>query len=146
VLAALLLSGALLFRQESGADGRIGMAVEFTDHAAAAYLAQEKGWYQAQGLNLSSYTSYATGMALASALARSEIQVAYMCLVPAINAYANAGVPLKIVAGTHKHGYALVANAEVMTRIEDLVNDAVRIGCVREGGAVDVLMNRTIDK
>ncbi len=43
-----------------------------------------------------------TGMALASAMARGDIEVAYICLVPAINVYANAEVPLKIVAGTLK--------------------------------------------
>ena len=76
------------------------MDVEFTNHAAAAFVAQDKDGYRAKGMNLTSYTSYVTGMALASALARRDIQVAYMCLVPAINAYANARVPIKIVAGT----------------------------------------------
>jgi NitT/TauT family transport system substrate-binding protein len=50
------------------------------------------------------------------------------------------------VAGTHKHGYALVVNPEVVTKVEDLVNDGLRIGGVREGGAVDAVMHRTIDK
>ena len=146
VLIALIISGVSLFRSETDSEERIGMAVEFMNHAAAAYVAQDKGWYEAQGLRLASYKSYVTGMALASALARRDIQVAYMCLIPAINAYANAEVPIKIVAGTHKHGYALVVNPEVVTRVEDLVKDGVRTGCVREGGAVDVLLNRTIDK
>ena len=127
-------------------EGRTGMAVEFMDHAASAYVAQDKGWYEARGLKLSSYTSYATGMALASALARKDVQVAYLCLVPAINAYANAGVAIKIVAGTHRHGYALVVNPNVVSRIEDLARDEVRVGCVRQGGAVDVLMNKTADR
>ena len=145
VIVALTASGVVLLRNETNSEGRIGMAVEFMDHAAAAYVAQDKGWYEARGLKLASYKSYVTGMALASALVRKDIQVAYICLVPAINAYANAGVPIKIVAGTHKYGYALVVNPEVVTRVEDLVKDAVRTGCVREGGTVDLLLNRTID-
>src|SRR5665648_1150283 len=60
----------------------IGMAVEFMDHAACAYISQDKGWFEEEGLNLTSYESYVTGMALASALARGDIQVAYMCLIP----------------------------------------------------------------
>lgn len=79
------------------------MAVEFMDHAACAYISQDKGWFEEEGLNLTSYESYVTGMALASALARGDIRVAYMCLIPAINVYANAKVPIKIVAGTHKY-------------------------------------------
>jgi NitT/TauT family transport system substrate-binding protein len=124
----------------------IGMAVEFMDHAACAYISQDKGWYEEEGLELTAYESYATGMALASALARGDIEVAYICLVPAINAYANAGVQIKIVAGTHKYGYALMVNPEKVSDIEDLEAEDVRIGCVREGGAVDVILNKVLDE
>ena len=124
----------------------IGMAVEFMDHAACAYISQDKSWFEEEGLNLASYESYVTGMALASALARGDIQVAYICLIPAINVYANAKVPIKIVAGTHKYGYGLVVNVKNVKTIKDLENPGIRIGCVREGGAVDVLLHKTIDK
>ncbi|MDY6875053.1 MAG: ABC transporter substrate-binding protein [Chloroflexota bacterium] len=124
----------------------IGMAVEFMDHAASAYVAQDKGWFEEERLNLSAYESYVTGMALASALARGDIEVAYMCLVPAINAYANAGVPIKIVAGTHRAGYGLVVNPDRIGAVEDLEQPDIRIGCVREGGAVDILLQKTIDR
>ncbi len=121
------------------------MAVEFMDHAACAYISQDKGWFDEEGLELMTYESYVTGMALASALARGDIQVAYVCLVPAINAYANAGVPIKIVAGTHKYGYGLVVNPEKIKTIKDLEKPDIRLGCVREGGAVDVLLHKTMD-
>lgn len=123
-----------------------GMAVEFMDHAACAYISQDKGWFEEEGLNLTSYESYVTGMALASALARGDIQVAYMCLIPAINVYTNAKVPIKIVAGTHKYGYGLVVNPEKIKSVKDLEKPGIRIGCVREGGAVDVLLHKTIDR
>ena len=124
----------------------LGMAVEFMDHAACAYISQDKGWFEEEGLNLASYESYVTGMALASALARGDIQVAYMCLIPAINVYANARVPMKIIAGTHKYGYGLVVNPNKIKSIKDLEGSDIRIGCVREGGAVDVLLHKTIDR
>ena len=123
----------------------IGMAVEFMDHAACAYVAMDKGWFREEGLPICVYESYVTGMALAAALARGDIQVAYMCLVPAINVYVNARVPVRIVAGTHKHGYGLVVNPETVKNCYDLENPGVRIGCVREGGAVDVVLHKTID-
>ena len=125
---------------------KIGMAVEFTDHAACAYVAQDKGWFRQEGLMLSSYESYVTGMALAAALTRGDIQVAYICLVPAINAFANAGVRVKVVAGTHKYGYGLVVNADKVKTVKDLEKRDIRVGCVREGGVVDVLLNRIIQK
>jgi len=124
----------------------IGMAVEFTDHAACAYISQDKGWFEVEGLELTAYESYVTGMALAAALARGDIQVAYICLVPAINVYANAKVPIKIVAGTHKYGYGLVVNPDKIKSVKDLERSDIRIGCVREGGAVDVLLHKIIDK
>ena len=118
----------------------IGMAVEFNDHAACAYVAKENGWYEAEGINLTTYESYATGMRLTSALARGDIEVAYICLAPAIMAYAR-GVPVVIVSGTHKHGYGLVASPGI-TNISDL--NGATIGCVREGGPADLLLNRMI--
>lgn len=124
----------------------LGMAVEFTDHAACAYISQDKGWFEEEGLNLTTYESYETGMALAAALARGDIQVAYMCLVPAIDVFANAKVPIKIIAGTHKYGYGLVVNSDKVKTIQDLEKPDIRIGCVREGGAVDVLLHKVIDK
>jgi len=118
----------------------IGMAMEFNDHAACAYVAKENNWYEDEGINLTTYESYATGMQLTSALARGDIQVAYICLSPAILAYSR-GVPLVIVAGSHKHGYGLVASPG----IENISNlNGATIGCVREGGMVDILLNRMI--
>jgi len=121
------------------------MAVEFNDHAAAAYVAREHGWFQQAGVDLSTYESYVTGMALASALARGDIDVAYMCLVPAIHIYANAGVPIKILAGTHHHGYGVVVNGDKIKTAGDLEKPDLRIGCVREGGTVDVLLHKTME-
>jgi NitT/TauT family transport system substrate-binding protein len=127
-------------------DESIGMAVEFMDHAACAYISQDKGWFDEAGLELNACESYVTGMALAVALARGDIQVAYICLVPAVNVYANSGAPIKVVAGTHKYGYGLVVDTAKIKTVEDLAKPDIRLGCVREGGAVDVLLHKTIDK
>lgn len=124
--------------QEQQSD--VGMAVEFNGHAACAYVAKENGWYKEAGINFTTYESYATGIILASALARGDIQVAYICQSPAILAYSR-GVPIKIVAGTHKYGYGLVSNPGI-TNISDL--EGKTIGCVREGAPADILLNRLI--
>jgi NitT/TauT family transport system substrate-binding protein len=85
-------------------------------------------------------------MSLAAALNKGDIQAAYMCLLPAINAYANAGVPFKVVAGTHKHGYALVVNPEKIKSVKDLEKPDIRIGCIQVGGPADAVMLKTIEK
>jgi len=145
----LILAGLLALIPIGGCaeaeEASVGMAVEFMDHAACAYISQDKGWFEEEGLKLTAYESYVTGMSLASALARDEIEVAYICLVPAINVYANGGVPIKIVAGTHKYGYGLVVDPDKIKTINDLEEPDIRLGCVREGGAVDVLLRKAID-
>ncbi|MFC2019243.1 ABC transporter substrate-binding protein [Chloroflexota bacterium] len=146
----LLLAALLSILHVSGCrekeDPSIGIAVEFMDHAACAYISRDKGWFEEAGLRLDTYESYVTGMALASALARGDIEVAYICLVPAISVYANAGVPIKIVAGTHKYGYGLVVDPKKINTVKDLEKPGIRLGCVREGGAVDMLLHRIIDE
>ncbi|MDY6836166.1 MAG: ABC transporter substrate-binding protein [Chloroflexota bacterium] len=116
------------------------MAVEFNNHAAFAYIAKENGWYEETGLGITSYESYSTGMMLSSALARDDIQVAYICLAPALLSYAQ-GVPIRIVAGCHKYGFGFVVQPDIDS-LQDL--EGKTIGCVREGGMTDILLNRLI--
>lgn len=122
------------------------LAVEFVDHAASAHIARQLDWYEDEGLNIHSFDSYMTGMAMAAALTKGEIDAAYICLVPAICAYANAGVPLKVVAGTHKYGYGLLINPEKIRSIKDLEAPGIRIGCPREGSPNDPLLHKMIEK
>jgi len=86
----------------------ISMAVEFNDHAAAAWVALETGMFGEAGLNITYLETFRTGLELAAALARGDIGVAWACLGPALLTYVR-GVPIKIVAGAHLHGYAVVA-------------------------------------
>jgi len=123
----------------------INIAVEFTDHAAGAYVAKQKGWFEKEGIKPNFY-SYITGMALASALGRGDIQAAFLCLLPAINAYANAKAPIKIIAGTHEHGYVLTVNPVKIKTIKDLERPDISIGCVQIGGPADAILRKTIEK
>lgn len=151
VVAAVLAFVALavfLFadRRKTTGEPTINMGVEFVDHAAAAHIAQNKRWFEAAGIKLRSYDTYVTGMALVAALAKGDIDVAYVCLIPAISAFANAKVPLRIVAGTHKYGYSLVINPKKIRMIKDLERPDIRLGCAREGSPLDVLMHIMIDQ
>ena len=143
MLVSLSIGGC---SQNQEASKPIGVAVEFTDHAACAYIAQDKGYFAEAGLNLSAYESYVTGVALAAALARGDIQVAYICLAPAISAHANAGIPIKMVAGTHKYGYGLAVNPDKIKAVGDLTKTGIRIGCVQPGSAADIFLHKVIDK
>jgi len=149
-MLALFLAGLLILIPLSGCgekeEASVHMAVEFVDHAACAHIAQEQGWFEAEGLNITAFDNYITGMALAAALARGDINAAYICLIPAITAYANGNVPLKVVAGTHKYGYGLIVDPDKVKSVYDLENPDIRIGCPREGSPPDALLHKMIDK
>lgn len=119
----------------------INLAVEYNTHAACAFVAQENGQLAQEG----SFDVYATGVALAGSLSKGEVDAAYICLVPAITAYANGNVPIKIVCGTHKYGYGLIANTETIKNVRDLEKEEIKIGCVREGGTADVFLHKIIE-
>ena len=124
---------------------KITMAVEFVAHAACAHIARTKGWYRQAGLAVSSFDNYITGMALASALSRGGIDAAYICAIPAIVAFANGGVKLKIVCGTHRYGYGLIVNPEKVKAPRDLLRKDVRVACPREGSPTDAVMRKMCD-
>ncbi len=87
----------------------IGMAVEFNDHSAAAWIALRKGLFREMGLNISSFTTFRTGLALAAALYRDDIQAAWVCLGPGLVAI-DRGIPIKVVAMAHLHGYSILVS------------------------------------
>jgi len=101
---------ALLVAIHHGGTGAklISLAVEFNDHSAAAWVALDTGLFQANGINVTRLETFRTGLELAAALARGDVDVAWACLGPAVLARAR-GVPIKVVAGAHLHGYAIVA-------------------------------------
>jgi len=124
----------------------IAMAVEFVDHASCAFVAFDKKMFEKEGVDITSYSTYVTGMALAAALTRGDIDAAYMCLIPAITAYANGKVPLKVVAGTHKYGYGLVVDSDTIRNVSDLGKPGIRLGCPREGSPPDLLIHTMMEK
>jgi NitT/TauT family transport system substrate-binding protein len=119
------------------------VAVEFNNHAAAAYVADVKGWFEAEGLGLVPlFQVYESGAAIAAALARNDIQIGYLGLTGAITTYTR-GVPIKVLAGVHKYGYGLVVKPEIM-KVEDL--QGTTIASLREGTVTDYLLNLLIDR
>ena len=120
----------------------VALAVEYNNHAACAYIAKYKGWFKREGLNITYFNTYVTGLALAAALTRGDIDAAYICLGPAIMSYVR-GVPIKVVCGTHYHGYVVVGKSEIKT-LQEL--EGKRIGCVREGSPMDLLLHIVIKR
>ncbi len=152
ILIFIILSSVLLLISNSISKKivpskiEIGIALEFVDHSASAHVAKEKGWFAEEGIKLKMYDSYITGMALSAALVRGDIDAAYICLIPAICAYKNGKVDLKIISGTHLYGYALLVDSKKIKTVNDLLNSKIRIGCPRSGSPTDIIMHKMIDK
>jgi NitT/TauT family transport system substrate-binding protein len=146
--AAALISAPYMNLDVWAADknSAIRIAVEFNSHAVPAYVAIEKKLYAAEGLNFTAYTSYVTGASLAAALTKGDIDAAYICLIPATNAYANAGVPIKVVCGTHLYGYGLAVNPKKIHSVKDLEKPDIQVGCLGAGTAVDTVMHKTMER
>ncbi len=120
----------------------LSFAVEMNDHAAAAYVAKAKGLYKKYGIDVKAFNQYATGMELATALSRGDINVGYVCVIPAIIAYSR-GVPIKIVSLTHQYGYELVTQKNI-SNINQL--NGTSIACPGEGSAANFIMKLTEEK
>ncbi len=120
----------------------VRLAVEFNNHAAPAYIAKHFNWFSEEGLNVTTFNSYVTGVALANALARGDVDAAYICLGPALLSYSR-GVDIVIVAGTHFHGYSIVSTEEITTPRQ---LEGRKVGVVEVGSNADILFNLAIDK
>ncbi|MEM2910616.1 MAG: ABC transporter substrate-binding protein [Nitrososphaerota archaeon] len=120
----------------------VSVAVEFNNHAAAAYIAKHFDWFKENGLNITTFNSYVTGVALANALARGDVDAAYVCLGPALIAYSK-GVDIVIVSGTHLYGYSVVTRREITTP-GDL--DGKKVGIVEAGSNTDIFFQMVVKK
>lgn len=103
--ALILLTSPPILKTEAKP---ISMAVEFNTHSAAAWVALDKGIFIEEGLNVTSLQTFITGVELAAALTRGDVEVAWACLGPLVSAY-SIGLPIVVIAQAHLHGYALVA-------------------------------------
>ncbi|MEN3006016.1 ABC transporter substrate-binding protein [Dehalobacterium formicoaceticum] len=124
----------------------LNVAVEYTDHAAAFYYAQGKDLFQEEGIKINDVKVYASGVGVAAAFTKGGFDASYMCLVPAIFTYANGGVPIKIIAGTHKNGYGLVVNSAKIKELSDLEKNGIKIANGPQGTSTDFLQMLLIEK
>lgn len=99
-------------------------AVELNDHSATFWIAYDKGWFSDAGINTEVRT-FSTGLDLAVEMSRGDIDVALVCIGPAL-VIRSKGVDLRLVAMTHLHGYALVARPKY-SRVEELDRKLVSV-------------------
>jgi len=102
----------------------IRFAVELNDHSAAFWIALDKEYFKEYDLNID-YKTFSTGLELAVAMARGDIDVALACIGPLI-VIRSRGAPIKLIAMTHLNGYAIVASDDI-NDIKDLNGKIVSV-------------------
>lgn len=142
VLILLLLALNLMVAEKSN----LNFAVEYTSHATSFYYAEGKGIFKKENINVNDTKVYVSGAAVATAFVKEHFDVAYMCLVPAIITYANGGVPIKIVAGTHNDGFGVVVNPNKIQSLKDFEKDGVKIGVGPKGTVMSFIQEVIIEK
>lgn len=100
----------------------VRFAVEFNVHSAAFWIALDKGWFEEKGIMVD-YKVFSTGLELATAMAKGDVDVAIACLGPLLT-IKSRGYPVKLVAMVHIHGYAIVARKDI-ENIKDLMDKTV---------------------
>lgn len=102
----------------------VGLGVEFNTHATPVWIALNDGALERAGINVSKVFKFRTGLELAAAMARGDVDVGWACLGPAL-LIIDKGIPVKIVGKVHNHGYAIVVNPNKIKDVGDLNGSTV---------------------
>lgn len=97
----------------------VGIGVEFNTHGTPVWIALSENTFKKDNIPISTVFKFRSGLELAAAMGRGEVDIAWICLAPALRMI-DEGVPIKIVGKVHDHGYALVVNPEKIKSITDL--------------------------
>ena len=97
----------------------IGLGVEFNTHASPVWVALHEDLFKKYNINVTKVLKFRTGLELAAALARGDVKAGWACLGPLLMIISK-GIPIKIVAKIHNHGYAIVVNPRYVRSIQDL--------------------------
>lgn len=102
----------------------IKLGVELNAHSTPIWIAIYEDLPAKYGLNISRLFKFRSGVELASAIARGEVDAGYSCLGPILNLI-DIGVDVKIVLKTHNYGYAIVVKPDRIKSVDQLNGSVV---------------------
>ncbi|BEP16691.1 hypothetical protein PYJP_00430 [Pyrofollis japonicus] len=119
-MLAILATAAMLAAKSGGNDRGLRLGIELNTHATAAWVALDKGLFNTHGVHVDSILRFRTGVELAAAFSKGEIDAAWACLAPIIKII-DKGIPLYIVEATHYYGYGCVGRPGINS-LRDLLS------------------------
>ena len=122
--ASLAIAVNYISNSSSPEKHSVVFAVEMNDHSAAFWVAYDQGWFGQEGIDVVVKT-FSTGLDLAIEMSRGDIDVALVCIGPAL-VLRSRGVHVKLVSMTHLQGYALVARP-MYSSVEELSGKPVSV-------------------
>jgi len=106
------------------ANNSVSIGVEFNTHASPIWIDLKNHLFRSQGIEVKKVFKFRTGLELAAALARGDVQVGWACLGP-ILLIIDKGINVKIIGKYHNYGYELVVNPSKIRSIQDLNDSTV---------------------
>lgn len=142
IILLLAVIAIVIHMPSSAGAHSIGIGVEFNTHATPAWIALHEGLFSRYSINLTKVFKFQTGLELASAFARGDVQAGWVCLGPAL-VIANKGIPIKIVAKVHNYGYGIVVSPKIAS-LKDL--DGKKVYCPGKGSPAYLLLLKIEDE
>ncbi len=143
-LAALLATAILLHHGVASETTGIRLGIELNTHATAAWVALDKDLFNKNGLRVEKTVKFRTGLELAAAFAKGEIDVAWACLAPLVKMI-DKGANIYIVQATHYYGYGCVGRPGIES-IDDLRGLAEPVVAVTGNGAQTHVLLLLVEK
>ncbi len=119
------------------------LGIEFNTHATPVWIALDRDLFAKRGIGVSKIFKFRTGLELASAIARGDVNVAWACLGP-ILMIIDKGVKVRIIGKVHNHGYAIVVNSTYIKDIRDL--SRFEVYTPGKGSPAYLLLLKVMDK
>jgi NitT/TauT family transport system substrate-binding protein len=134
---------SLLMTSSTYASAKLRIGWVYAMANAPALIAQEKGFFNAQGLNVD-LRRFNSGPLIIHALEAGDLDMAYIGVPPVYSAYEN-GLDVKIVSKVNYGHAALIVNRQSPIRsLQDLRGK--KIASVRRGSGMDILLRGFILK
>lgn len=112
-------------------------------HQLAFYVAQQKGYFQEEGLEVEVAGVYASGPDEMSAFQAGALDAGYLGMAPAMLAVANGKANVKALAQANLNGSAIVvAQPETIASVADLKNR--KVATPNPGTVQDFLLRRAL--